>query len=331
MKSDMNALERVTAALTGKPFDRPPISMWRHFYEHEMSADSMAQAMIAFQEEFQWDFMKINPRANYHVEDWGVKLRYSGTPTESPTVTEFPISEPNDWDKLEVLDISKGVLGEHLNGIKLITKNVSSDTPCLMTLFTPLSIASRLVKSEEILVSHMREHPDKIHKALEIITETFTKYAKACIEMGASGMFYATTSWATYDRITAKEYDIFCKPYDISLLNALQDAPFQVLHVCRDNNMLESLIDYPVTAFNWDSQGKGNLSMKDGYKLIKNRAVIGGISSEALLKKSPESIAEELSHLIDTMGNTGWMIGPGCTYDPQVPTETIKLMRQSVN
>ena len=64
MRSDMNSLERVTAALTGKPFDRPPISMWRHFYEHEMSADGMAQAMLAFQDEFQWDFMKINPRAN---------------------------------------------------------------------------------------------------------------------------------------------------------------------------------------------------------------------------------------------------------------------------
>jgi len=331
MRSDMNSLERVTAALTDKPFDRPPISMWRHFYEHEMSADGMAQAMLAFQDEFQWDFVKINPRANYHVEDWGVNLRYSGTSTKSPTVTKFPIIEPNDWDKLDVLDISKGVLGEHLNAIRLITKNVSNDTPCLMTLFTPLSIASRLIKSEEMFISHIREHPDKIHKALEIITETFTKYAEACIEIGVSGMFYATTSWATYDRLTDKEYDIFGKPYDLSLLNALQHASFQILHVCRDNNMLESLIDYPVTAFNWDSQGKGNLSMRNGHQVIKNRAVIGGINSESLLKKSSESIVEDLSHLMDTMGNTGWMIGPGCTYDPQVPTETIRLIRESVN
>ena len=78
MISEMTHWERVRAALRGEDVDRPPASMWRHFFGQETTAEGMSQAMIAFQRRFDWDFMKVNPRASYHCEDWGLETRYAG-------------------------------------------------------------------------------------------------------------------------------------------------------------------------------------------------------------------------------------------------------------
>jgi uroporphyrinogen decarboxylase len=71
----MNRRERVRAALQGKPVDRPPISFWRHFFDKETSAAGLAEAMLDFQCTYDWDFMKVNPRACYHAEPWGCRFQ----------------------------------------------------------------------------------------------------------------------------------------------------------------------------------------------------------------------------------------------------------------
>jgi hypothetical protein len=49
-----------------------------------------------------------------------------------------------------------------------------------------------------------------------------------------------------------------------------------MLHVCRNHNMLDTLLDYPVTAFNWADHGKGNAALSDVRGRTK-RAVMGGV------------------------------------------------------
>jgi uroporphyrinogen decarboxylase len=78
MAREMTHWERIRAAIKGQDVDRVPISMWRHFFTMETSSEPLAEAMLDFQSRFDWDFMKVNPRASYHVEDWGVKVKYSG-------------------------------------------------------------------------------------------------------------------------------------------------------------------------------------------------------------------------------------------------------------
>ena len=234
--------------MRGEEVDRPPISMWRHFFPQETSSEGLAEAMLGFQRRYDWDFMKVNPRASYHAEDFGLR----------------PVLEPDDWLKLEVLDPGQGVLGEHLQALDAISLGLNGEVPFLMTVFTPLSIASRLVPSEEVSLRHLREHPDLVRHALEVVTETFARFSTAFLDRGASGIFYATTSWATTRVITEEEYARVARPYDLKLLGALPECEFHILHVCRDDNMLGALADYPVHAFNWDTRGEGNLSLADG-------------------------------------------------------------------
>lgn len=329
MVPTMTHRERVRAVLKGQEVDRLPVSMWRHFFTKESSADLLAEAMLGFQDRFDWDFMKVNPRASYHVEDWGVRMKYDGD--ASPKVVETPVKTPDDWLRLKVLDVNQGVLKEHLTALELIARGLRGELPFIMTVFTPLSIAGWLTGSEDLFLQHLREHTDKVNYALEVITETYINFARACLERGASGLFFATTAWATADRLTETEYVTFARPYDLRLLNALPAAEFNVLHVCREKNLLHAVKDYPVHAFSWDARGKGNLSLAEGEAMVGGRAVIGGIpQGKNLSQASPVQLAAEIEGMRVAVGDKGWILGPGCTFPPETPEVNLQAIRDAV-
>ena len=188
-------------------------------------------------------------------------------------------------------------------------------------------IAGRLAGSDDAMMGHIREHPDLVHLALEAITDTFARFAKESLSIGASGIFFATTSWGTYDRLTDEEYVEFGRPYDIRILEGVQDAEFNVLHVSRSNNVLRSLADYPVAAFNWDAQDDTNSKLDEGLE-VTGKTVIGGVSHRTKLPDGPpELVKEEANGIAKIMSGAGWMLGPGCTIPPEVPPANLRALR----
>jgi uroporphyrinogen decarboxylase len=222
-------------------------------------------------------------------------------------------------------------LGQHLNALGVIAMELRGGVPFLMTVFSPMSIAARLAESDEVFLSHLRERPDLVHPALEAVTETFIRFSQAVLRTGASGLFFATTSWGTYDYLTDEEYYQLARPYDLKLLKAVPEAEFHLLHVCKDRNMLRSLSDYPVDAFNWDVHGEGNLSLRGGRD-ITGKGVVGGIDHRILLQEGVEKqVIEEVKVQVHEMGTTGWMLGTGCTYHPRVPDINLMALREAVS
>src|SRR5579884_2327478 len=115
----MTKKERVTAALRGQPVDRVPISFWGHNYLKEWSAEGLAQAMLENYRPYGWDWMKVNPRASYFVEDWGAVLQPSGDRNKGPSFLDIPIKSADDWRRLRPLEPDNGVLGEQLQALRL--------------------------------------------------------------------------------------------------------------------------------------------------------------------------------------------------------------------
>jgi uroporphyrinogen decarboxylase len=324
----MNHVERIRAALAGEEVDRLPVSMWRHFYSQETSPEGLAEAMLGFQTRYDWDFMKINPRASYHVEDWGVKVKYEGD--ASPKVVSTPVNTPDDWLGIKVLDVNNGVLGEQLTALDIIARGLNGKVPFVMTVFTPLSIASRLIGSEELFLRHLREHHAAVSHALDEITETFIRFSRACLQRGASGLFYATTAWATTDRLTENEYRKYALPHDLRVLQALPPAPFHILHVCRRRNLLKAVKDYPVHAFSWDPRAEGNPSLLDGRAIVGGKTVIGGMAPDrSLVDSSPAELAAQVRGLRIALGDGGWILGPGCTFPPETPDANLRAIREA--
>jgi uroporphyrinogen decarboxylase len=326
----MHRRERVQAALQGRPVDRPPISFWRHFFEKETSAAGLAEAMLGFQRAYDWDFMKVNPRACYHAEPWGCRFQFSGQPHIEPKLVEAAIKTPDDWRQVKPLSPTTGAFGEQLEALRLLQEGLRGEVPFVETIFTPLSVAGRLVGSDDVMREHLRQYPERVHEALAAITVTFEGFARACLEVGADGIFYATTGWATYDRLTDAEYEEFGRPYDVRVLKAVEGAPFNILHVCRSHNMLWRLMDYPTHAVNWATADATNPHIGEVWQRT-HRPIIGGVDHVHTLRHGkPEAVAAQVRSAV---GQTreGLLIGPGCSISPQTPEANLRGARAAVD
>ena len=64
MATEMKKRDRVFAALRGDEVDRVPVSAWWHDFPREWDAESLAATTVEAYEAFNWDWIKINPRAS---------------------------------------------------------------------------------------------------------------------------------------------------------------------------------------------------------------------------------------------------------------------------
>jgi uroporphyrinogen decarboxylase len=324
----MTKRERIEAALRREECDRVPVSFWRHFYDREGSAKDLAESMLAFEREFDWDFLKVNPRAAYHVEGWGARFAPIGEPRGKPKLVEAAVRDPFDWGRIKSISHRKGPLGEQLEAIELIGEGLGGEVPFVETIFTPLSVAGDMVPADDDLVNAIREHPDRVYSAVDAIADTFSAFAEEVIARGADGIFFATTQWASRDRLTDEEYREFGRPYDLRILEAAKDAGLLILHVCDRNNMLDLVADYPVHAFNWAISLPGNVGLAEGAEMT-GRAVIGGVDEDvALMEETPDASLGEAEAAVAATGGRGWILGPGCAVPTRVKMENLRALRE---
>jgi uroporphyrinogen decarboxylase len=326
----MTKLQRIDAALHNQPVDRPPVSLWRHFYECERTAEDLAGAMLAFHKKYDWDWMKVNPRASYGVEGWGLKVQYAGGPSDKPQVTDYPVKSAADWGKLKPLSLTDGALDEQIEALERICEALGGETHALQTIFNPLSYAADLVASDRDILDVMQSDPQALHGALEVITETFVEYARECLKAGAGGIFFATTDWASRDLLNEEQWEEWGRPYDLRVLAAVESAPFNVLHVCKNNNLLFTLADYPVHAINWAVGSPGNPTLRD-VQLNSDKTVIGGYQNETLHEGSPAQITVEARLAREQTGGRRWMLGPACSIPIDCPEENIRAARAAAD
>jgi len=323
----MNKRERVTAALAGKPVDRVPASFWGHDFLREWTPQGLADAMLESFRRFDWDYMKVNPRATYYAEAWGCRYRPSGSSTRAPEVVDFVLKSAADLERIKPLDVSRGPFAEQLEALRLIGRGLAGEAPFIQTVFSPLAVVGRLANGDlEAVRRYMREAPQALHGALAAVADTLAAYGRACPEAGASGIFFATVEWGTYDNATAEQYREFGRPYDLRVLAAVQEAEMNVLHVCRPRNMFDLLADYPVHAINWPAGEPGNPTLKEGLARSE-RAVMGGVSIATVVQGTPDGVAAEVSQALSETGGRRFLLAPGCSIPPQTPEANLLAVK----
>ena len=310
----MNKWERLEASVRQEPTDRIPWALWRHFYERETTASGLARAMLDWQTRNDFDLLKVNPRAQYHAEAWGNRYRYSGQPDVKPALESAVVASPDDWHRIDMKPPSTPAFAEQLQALSEIRRGLRGEVPFVETVFCPISVAGYLAGGDvKLLQQHLREEPAAVHSALQAITETFVAFVHEVLNAGASGIFFATGAWATYDTLTDAEYEAFGRPYDLRVLAAAADARVNVLHVCRQNSMLRRLLDYPAHVINWAATEEGNPSLGDIADSVKERAVAGGLSDAALTGRNESLALKEMATAADQAGNRGLILAGNCS------------------
>jgi uroporphyrinogen decarboxylase len=326
----MSKRDRLGATILGEATDRVPWSLWRHYYESESSAEQLATVMVAWEQRYQFDLLKLNPRAQYHVEGWGARYQYSGDPHERPTRLEHVIKKPQDWTSLTVLPSDSGPLGEQLDAIRLTRQGIGPDVPLIETVFLPIMVAGYLAESDTALLQAVQETPESVEQALETIVATFTPFLSRCLEAGADGFFFATT-WATPAKLSSEQYERFGRPFDLRLIEAARSAgaSTNVLHVCGDGARVFEFADYPYELFSYAATSPGNPSLAQTVGRLPG-AVIGGLTPEAVTSSDASLAAEEALAAMKSSEGRRWVLGGACSLPTLARDENLRSAARAV-
>lgn len=318
-----NKKERLQAVLSGEMADRPPIAAWQHFISREENAADLAAATTEFQQKYDWDFIKINPRAPHFAEAWGNTYDYRNYEGVVPKVSSFLINKAEDINKVIELKGDVGPFNEQLEVIKSVRNTFNNETPLLQTLFSPLAILEYLCgyrtlasnrevrRSGSPLPELLTKDSQGVHQALKNIAYTLADYVKMAMDVGVDGFFYAVLGLRRDGYLTDEEYKTYAEPYDQIVLEAAQHAHL-LLHTCGPNANPEKFKEYPIHAIHWADRAAGNPSLKSDLSWLKNKAAMGGVDESIFAKGEPEQILDQVKEATNTMKNRPFILTPGC-------------------
>ena len=211
--------ERLEAAIAGEVADRLPVALWRHFPVDDQNPEWLAAACLAFQREYDFDFLKITPASSYCLKDWGIQDEWRGNTEGTRQYTRRIIADPDEWKGLAPLDPEGGALGDQLHCIELISRNSDGSLPYMPTIFSPLAQAKNLAGGERLL-EHLRQHPQEVLRGLEVITQSTVHFIEAARARGIAGVFYAIQH-ASRKLLDEESYARFGTPFDRRILEAV--------------------------------------------------------------------------------------------------------------
>ncbi|MCD8500587.1 MAG: uroporphyrinogen-III decarboxylase [Bacillaceae bacterium] len=323
--SNWTKKSRFNALLSGGDVDRSLVSAWCHFLEHEQTAQDLAKATIAFTKQYDWDWVKINPRATYLPEVWGNKYDFSDYEWVFPRQLEAVITSTSDLKKILVKTVKESTsLQEQIKAVELIRAGLP-DTPLLQTVFSPLSVLLFLTghfpyatgalygSNQPVAIrTLLLEDRAGVHQALHAIALTLADYVQELEGVDADGLFYATTGTAHPDLFSEEEFNELSRPYDYIVLNAVKKGKV-ILHTCGPHASPHRFEDYPVAGISWDTAAKGNVGIEATFTKVK----VGGVDHHSFEKSNDETmIRQEIEQAFKKVKGIPFLLSPNCAVSP---------------
>lgn len=334
----MDKRERIMAALQGKEVDRVPVSAWLHFSEVDQDPISLAKTQISFVKKYDFDFIKMMPQGTYPVQDWGAQLKIYANKFHEPIILEPGIKDIKEYCKLEILPPFYGTWGKTLQLAKYIQEFNDMDIPYIQTIFSPLTILSKLTKGH--VYEDIRTNPDVVERALKVITATNIAFVLENLRYGVSGFFFATQC-AGKDLMSLDEFNHFAREYDLQVIQAYKDKTyFNVLHIHGDNIRFKDLLDYPVNCLSWHARSTYP-SLKKA-RTMTEKCFLGGVKESPyfvdgvlhyksiMASGSEQEISNHVKEAIDQVDGKGLILGPSCVIDPRADENNYYALRKSV-
>jgi uroporphyrinogen decarboxylase len=321
----MSKRERLEACIRGEATDRLPVALWRHFPGDDQDPAQLAASTVAFQRQYDFDFIKVTPASSFCVRDWGVEDEWIGNEEGTREIRRHPIHTPEQWHALPRLEAEQGALGAQLRCLERIHEAVGDEVPFIQTIFNPLSQAKNLVGKQN-LVAQLREHPEAVRAGLETITATTAGFIEAARKRGIAGIFLAVQH-ASYELLSEAEYEEYGVPLDRRLLEAADGLWLNVLHLHGNRVMFDLLAGYPVQVVNWHDR-ETPPTLREGQARVKG-AVLGGLRQwETMLRGSPDQVRHEARDAVQQTGGRRFILGTGCVTPITAPWGNLRAVRE---
>jgi len=328
MRKPVSHRNRLEACLSGDTSCGVPVALWRHFPVDDQKPDTLAAAHLDFQRAYDFDLLKVTPASSYFAKGWGVQDEWRGLIEGTRDYTRRIVHHEQDWGFLPVLDPWQGTLGESLEVLRIVTRELGPDVPVIQTVFSPLSQAKNLIGREELII-HLRKYPDAVHAGLKTISESTIRYLEAAQRTGIAGVFFAVQH-AQFGLLSESEYLEFGRAYDLQVLEPVRDFWLNMLHLHGVQVMFDNFVDYPVTIINWHDRDTPP-SLAEGKKRFSG-LVCGGLRRErSMVLGTPEEVIAEANQAILETGAERLLLGTGCVVPIIAPRANILAARHSVD
>jgi uroporphyrinogen decarboxylase len=176
-------------------------------------------------------------------------------------------------------------------------------------------------------VRELRKNPEVVRPALDKIAQALVDFSRRSVDVGAAGIFYAISGYASKDAMPEAIYRLHVLPYDIGILDQLSRSSwFNSVHLCGSNLNFALAHDLPAQAVSWSIHNQGNPSLVEGQK-ISVRPVMGGMGQRSTLIYGPHTkIEAEARRAISETGGRGLLLAPGCSVPPRVHDSNLEAM-----
>jgi uroporphyrinogen decarboxylase len=314
----MKQKERIQRLLKGERVTPPLRALWKHFPIVDRIPRRFIDRTIAFQERFQWDFIKLNFNGLYSVEDWCPGVRWPSHELEVGVVEDFAIKQPKDWLVLEPLHPKHGALGRERYVTEAVLRRYQGTVPIIATIFSPLTTAIKMCGDP--IFTHMKETPKELHRGLEVITQTTVAFVEELKKLGVDGFFFAT-QLADSERLTLPLYREFGTAYDLAVTEtALRGTWFNVFHLHGMQPMFQLVSQYSFQAVNYHDRRCG-IPLKKAREFTE-AVLIGGLDEYgAIQKDQEEAVKRELRDALEQLPDAKLILGPGCVVPVGIPED----------
>lgn len=315
----MTKRERVLNAMNNQPVDRPPVSFWFHF-PLEMDLDKeCVEAHLDYYRKTDIDYIKIMCDGFFDYPN--------------PIIPE--IKKPEDWFQMKPLGKDHPFIRGQVERVKEIVEKLNGECCTFYNVFCPMSYF-RFGTSEELLMSHLKENPEAVMYAFDVIAEDAALLSRLVIEKaGCDGIYYCVQNAEEF-RFTADEYRKYVRPGDLKVLEAANRySDYNMLHCCGwagDKNRIEVWQDYPAKAVNWAVYVE-NMSLVEGKKYFGGKCVIGGFDNReqgVLWAGEKAEIEEFTKKWLSENRENGMIIGADCSLGRGMDIEHIKWVVDTV-
>lgn len=315
----MNKKQRVIAAMNNQPVDRPPVGFWFHFKPEQSLGQPCVQAHLDYYNNVDVDIAKLMCDGYF----------------DYPNPVAKAVKKPKDWYAMKPLGPESDFIRGQVERAKAVKAGLASDCLVLYNVFAPFS-SIRFGTSDEMVMRHLREDPDAIAYALDVIAQDNALLCEMLItEAKIDGVYYCVQG-GEKDRFTPDEYAKFVTPSDLKVLeHANKFSDLNVLHCCGwagIPNNLEVWRNYPAKAVNWACFVE-NMDLAEGKAFFGGKCVLGGFDNRAggLINTGAKADVQAFAReLVKRAGDTGVMIGADCTLPGTIDIERIQWVVDAV-
>lgn len=256
------------------------------------------------------------------AESMGAEV-FMGTDITEPRVIKYPINSVTEWRNLKNMDMTQGRAKVVLDAIKIL-KERNSNVPIIGNLTGPVSLASSLVEPMDYY-KEIRRKPKEAAEFMDFVTDNLIEFGKAQIEAGADIIAISDPS-GTGEILGPKMFSEFATLYINRILSQLKPLTKggTIVHICgRLKSVYKELNGLQSNAISFDSI----TSVKEVIENVKDKAIMGNVSTLALEKNTNESI-KTISNVCIKNGVD--ILSPACGIGARTPLVNIQAMVEAV-